>query len=134
VAPTSAVRATPSIALPHRAAGNGTIVETRQAKVSPTEFLGQNRWVEQVGNAGIAVYAGASRSDPTQGVVVVSVEGKDPLTRPPAGLVGGTYPTPTRAGAVHVVDATGERLTLAAANGATFIFDVPSRSYVAAAH
>ena len=40
------------------------------------------------------------------------------------------YLTPTKSGAVRVVAANGERLTLKSSNGNTFYFDVPSRQFV----
>jgi hypothetical protein len=47
-------------------------------------------------------------------------------------VIGGpdTYNTPTQAGAVQVIDAVGERLTLKAKDGTLFYFDVPSRQWL----
>jgi|SRR5581483_9174787 len=105
----------------HRAAGSGNIVESDQAALPGLAFLGQNYWVEVVNpSTAIVAYAGQDRNDLLQGVVVVVATHTPPVT----------YPTPAKAGAVHVVDASGERLTLQAASGATFIFDVASRTYL----
>jgi hypothetical protein len=41
-----------------------------------------------------------------------------------------SYPTPSKAGVVHVTDAVGERLTLEAADGTRFYFDVATRQWV----
>src|SRR6266536_3168684 len=103
------------------AAGQGTIVETGWSPVSKAyEF--ENQWGEESGSEALAVYAGAVRHDPSQGIVVVLMAkirtGKD-----------GYYPTPTRAGSVRVVGAVGERLRLMATSGAQFVFDVPTRQY-----
>ena len=40
------------------------------------------------------------------------------------------HPTPTKAGPVAITDAVGERLTLQAADGTRFTFDVPTRQWV----
>ncbi len=41
------------------------------------------------------------------------------------------YKTPTKAGVVQVVDATGMRLKLVADDGQMFYFDIASRKFVA---
>jgi len=51
-------------------AGQGTILETGFSPLG-SAFEGENRWYEQVGSEDLAVYAGALRSDPTQGLLVV---------------------------------------------------------------
>lgn len=45
--------------------------------------------------------------------------------------VGGIFPTPMKSGAVRVTGADGQRLTLTAADGTTFIFDVATLAFVA---
>ena len=67
-------------------------------------------------------YAGVTGSDPSQGAVMVT-----PVA---AGQRGGRYLTPTKHGAVRVVDAVGEVLELEAEDGTTFYFDVPSRKFL----
>jgi hypothetical protein len=110
------------VSVPRFAAGQGTIVETGWSPVSKAyEF--ENQWGEESRSEALAVYAGAVRHDPSQGIVVVLMAkirtGKD-----------GYYPTSTRAGSVRVVGAVGERLRLMATSGAQFVFDVPTRQYV----
>jgi hypothetical protein len=103
-------------------AGQGVIVETGFNPFGP-EFAAENRWVEHVGAQDLAVVAGASRGDPDQGLVAVFMSelrtGRD-----------GWYPTPAKAGSVHIVSAVGERLTLASRNGTMFVFDVAARQFV----
>ncbi|MDP2948795.1 MAG: hypothetical protein Q8P22_04585 [Chloroflexota bacterium] len=109
-------------------AGAGTIVETQQARYSPMVFSFQNHWFEVKDGQYVVVFAGreGSAGDPSQGVVVVEVDTMDFM--PVAG--GGIYRTPIKDGAVRIVGADGERLTLTSASGATFIFDVASRTFV----
>lgn len=121
---------TPHTALPHRAAGSGIIVETRQAPVPGPLFLGENQWYETKGNETIAVYAGKDRQDPSQGMIVVVVtEAKNPVGSPTASPRA-TYLTPTKEGSVHITDADGEHLSLRSTSGTTFIFDVASRKFL----
>ncbi len=108
---------------PRRLAGAGTIIETGLAPFPAQQFFGQNRWVETKGGNDVVVYAGADGEDPSQGVVVVQV------TRNHAGIDGGAFPTPRKAGAVRVTGAQGEVLTLTATDGTTFTFDVASRRF-----
>ena len=88
-------------------------------------------WYEESGNQRIIVYAGALRDEPgvttaaSQGVVIVQLETLDHAML--SG--GGTFPTPIKSGAVTIVSARGERLTLQSVNSATFYFDVPTRQF-----
>jgi len=103
-------------------AGAGTIIETGLAPYPGSLYRFENRWVMETPGRAIIVYAGASATDPTQGLVVVDSS--------PRGI-GGDFPTPTKSGAVHVADADGQRLTLVAADGTAFIFDVAALTYAA---
>ena len=69
------------------------------------------------------VYAGALADDPNQGVVVVAtrVQGT-----PPTKL--GEYRTPTKNGALHFTAESGHVLTLTAADGHRFTFNVDTSS------
>jgi hypothetical protein len=109
--------------LPHRSAGNGTIVESGQAPFPAAMYTFENRWFERSGGAELVVYAGAAHDDPAQGVLAVRLVG---TTMAPATI----YRTPARSGSVRVVGADGERLQLLTPSGARFIFDVSSRSFV----
>jgi hypothetical protein len=64
------------------------------------------------------VYAGAARDDPSQGLLAVRSIG---LTT--------VYRAPIRAGAVRIVAADGERLSLVTSSGTQLVFDVSSRSF-----
>lgn len=101
-------------------AGDGTIIETGLAPYPGSSYRFENRWVMETPARTIIVYAGALTPDPAQGVVVVDSS--------PRG-VGGRYPTPTKSGSVHITGADGQRLTLAAADGTTFVFDVAARVF-----
>lgn len=107
---------------PRTRAGAGTIIETGLAPYPGSLYSFENRWVMETPARAIIVYAGSSATDPAQGLVVVDSS--------PRG-VGGTFPTPTKSGSVHVVGADGQRLTLAAADGTTFVFDVAARAFAA---
>jgi hypothetical protein len=108
--------------LPHRSAGSGTIVESGQAPFPASMYTFGNRWFEGTRDGDLVVYAGAARDDPAQGLVAVRLIG---------GAVGPAtvYRTPVRSGAVRIVGAEGNRLTLVASNGARLVFDVSSRSF-----
>ena len=71
-----------------------------------------------------AVYAGALQTDPDQGVVAL-------ITNLPDGKRFEQLLTPSKHGALHVVSEQNNRLTLLAADGETFYFDVPARRFVA---
>ena len=121
---------TAGIGPPHRGAGSGIIIESPQAPLPAASYVGRNEWLEELANWAIAVYAGGEKPQQrggavTQGVVVVLKEAPNG-----AFIDGGTYRTPTEAGAVRITDAVGERLTLQAADGTTFYFDVATRQWV----
>ncbi len=98
-----------------------------------------NAWVENQDNDRRRVFvwagelAGLGGEETTQGVVIVEVF--QILVK--NGLAVDTfveateYLTPSQAGPVKIVDASGERLVVqSVTNGATFYFDVPSRRFV----
>jgi hypothetical protein len=99
-------------------AGAGMIFQTGLAPFSAIDYSIDNRWQETVAGAIIQVYAGSYSDDWNQGVVVV------------LGRTGASYPTPGKHGFVYVVSAVGEQLTLRARDGTTFVFDVPTRSFL----
>lgn len=115
----------PSLSPFHRLdAGVGTIVETGQAPY-PAIFSFENHWYANIGGGSIVVYAGAVNRNGNWSQGIIAVEVNAPLT----GQTG-IYMTPIQAGSVHIVSAVGQRLTLAAANGRTFTFDLPSHTFV----
>ncbi len=118
--------------IPHRAAGNGTVLE-EGSSIFPGHYLIENQWWETVGGQCIHVFAGARRGDgandlpkPWQGMVFVLLSALDG-TRLPGG---GTYETPSKVGSVKIVAAQGQRLVLKADDGTTFYFDLPTRQFV----
>ncbi|MCC7358428.1 MAG: hypothetical protein IT317_03065, partial [Anaerolineales bacterium] len=119
--PTPAPTATPGLsAWPNRVAGAGLIISD-SAGLPGWPIAVTNFWVQL--RTGVRVYAGVT-SAAGQGAVAVLTESTDP-DQPEL------YLTPSRAGAVQVVDARGERLVLQTLDGqATFYFDVPTRRFV----
>jgi hypothetical protein len=91
--------------------------------------MGQNHWYERLPDRIISVYAGSEGSggDRTQGLLMVIVRTPDETRSLERGQL---YSTPSKAGAVHITDAVGERLTLEAADGTRFYFDVATRQWV----
>jgi len=112
----------PVLPLPRTQAGDGTIIATGLAPYPGSVYRFENRWIMETPARTIIVYAGVFVADPAQGLVIVDSS--------PRG-VGGAFPTTTKAGAVHVTGAAGQRLTLAAANGTTFVFDVAALAFIA---
>ena len=127
--PTPAPQPSPWSPVAKRAAGAGTIGEYGQAPTSPRAFSGQNYWYENLTDRAIIVFAGAEGAGGTssQGLLMVmakSLDGLQILER------AQFYPTPSKAGPVTITDAVGERLTLEAADGTQFYFDVATRQWV----
>lgn len=104
-------------------AGTGTIVETTQGPFSASTFQVQNEWYEDTNGASIGVYAGTLGQDPSQSAVFVIVEGVIP------GITSGVYDAPAKGGAVRIVGATGNTLSLRAADGTTVTFDVTTHTF-----
>jgi len=108
-------------------AGAGSIVETGLAPFSSEEILVENQWQEIKDGNYVTVFAGASGGDHSQGLLIITAEtvnGEHPIPS-----AGGGYLSPMKTGALGVVGADGERLTLASAGGATLFFDVASRLF-----
>lgn len=105
-------------------AGAGMILEDGQVDLPSDTGSFKNQWYVQTANGEIRVYAGAEKRDVQQGLLFVSVRNS-----PQPRSIDGYY-TPLRAGAVRIISAVGERLTLRAADGTLFAFDVPTRQWV----
>jgi hypothetical protein len=127
--PTPASQPSPWSPVTKRVAGAGTIGEYGQAPTSPRAFSGQNYWYEDLTDRVIIVFAGAEGSggNPSQGMLMIMAKSLDGLRTLERAQ---SYPTPSKAGVVHVTDAVGERLTLEAADGTRFYFDVATRQWV----
>jgi hypothetical protein len=108
--------------LPHRSAGNGTIVESGLAPFPASMYTFENRWFQKTPAGDLVVYAGGSRDDPAQGVVAVRLIG---ASLGPATV----YRTPMRSGPVRVTSAEGQRLNLVTSAGTPLVFDVASRTF-----
>jgi hypothetical protein len=76
----------------------------------------------------IEVAAGWSREDETQGLLAI----RERNTQTGEGQGLEIFLSPTNSGALEVVDAAGQVLTLAAEDGTIFYFDVQSRQWVSA--
>lgn len=98
------------------------IIEEQQAPYPAALVRISNQWQRLVNGEWVHVYAGSLTSDPTQGVVLVMTESPDQMT-------GGHYPTPTKEGSVRITGEQGLQITLTSSEGATFVFDVSSRSF-----
>lgn len=83
----------------------------------------QNAWQQQVNGAWAAVFAGARQDDPQQGVIFTQWE-------LPNAPIGHFINTPISAGSVRIIAEQNYRLTLQAADGTLFYFDVPAQTFV----
>lgn len=84
----------------------------------------ENIWVDVVDGRRVQVTAGYRDDDPSQGVIIVLSDDLDGTDGESA-----VYYTPTRSGAVKVTAAAVPRITLKAADGTVFTFDVISRTF-----
>lgn len=116
-------------------AGLGVIIDDPQTPLRPQAFAGLNQWRKEIAPGRyLSVWAGSEGgggiTGPTrQGALFVAVHGDTWSDLEQTGF----YPTPQVAGAVRVVGATGDRLTLLSQDGATFIFDASSRIFLSSA-
>ncbi len=85
-----------------------------------------NGWRGQINGYTARVLAGALVSNPQQGILLASWD----LSEAPNA---GVYETPRQAGAVRITAEQNYRLTLQAADGSTFYFDVPGQTFTASA-
>jgi hypothetical protein len=105
------------------------LVEGKQAPFASADFAGRNHWYEVLVDRRISVYVGGEgyMGDSSRGVLrilVSSIDGLSPLAP------GERYDTPALKGPIQITDAVGERLTLEAADGTRFYFDVATRQWV----
>jgi hypothetical protein len=104
----------------------GTSEDVR-VKFTAEKLLGLdalNGWFGLINGYNISLYAGSLLDDPEQGAIVF-------LIFAPYPNIEEKYLTPTLHGGVRVVAEQNNRLTLLAADGETFYFDVPARRFVA---
>jgi hypothetical protein len=88
-----------------------------------TDFVAQNVWVGLVNGAWISLYAGALRSDPQQGALLL-------VTVLPDRVDQERFVATLSRGALHISSQNVQRLTLVSATGQTYLFDVLARRFV----
>lgn len=105
------------------------IIEDGQSPFLSGTYSFRNRWQWDIDGGHFRVYAGAEGrfGDPSQGVVVVIVNAGD--FSAVAGA-SGSYEAPAKSGALRIVSAEGEVLTLQAEDGSKLLFDVASRRFL----
>ena len=97
--------------------------ETVPAPNSTTDFVTQNVWVGLVGGEWASVYAGALRSAPQTGALV--------LVTVKSGRVDQQhFVVPLSQGALRIHAADDQRLTLVSASGTTYFFDVLAERFI----
>ncbi len=124
------------------ASGAGYLTGGAMGSLPGMEFYGINCWYvdSEGGRVRTKLCAGAFRENPmsdfsdvSQGgldVTVWAMTTQDGVTFAEGQPGGGDYSTPTKHGPVTILGAVSERLTLQAADGITFYFDVPTRQFV----
>jgi len=110
-----------------RGAGAGKITESRATSpgLAGDDFV--NQWSEEINGQRLTVLAGSEHGNAHQGILVVSITS---LSDPNTILNRNRYVTPLPFGAVYIVEANGEQLTLATREGGRFVFDVASRQFI----
>jgi hypothetical protein len=83
-----------------------------------------NGWGGYLDGISVVIYAGSQPEDPEQGAIVI-------LFNLPYRFFSEKVLTPTKHGGVRVVAEQNNRLTLLAADGENYYFDVPARRFVA---
>jgi hypothetical protein len=83
-----------------------------------------NAWGGYLNGNTVVIYAGSWHGDPEQGAIVI-------LITLPYRFYDERIFTPTKHGSVRVVAEQNNRLTLVAADGEVFYFDIPARLFVA---
>ena len=110
-----------------RLSGSGKVIETGTTRLTVSARPFENQWTETKGDSQVTVLAGADQAGGAQGMVTVVVTSKNNPNQIIEELV---YPAPYHFGSFRIVDASGERLTLATHGGDIFVFDVSLRRYV----
>ena len=122
---------TAQVETPHHPAGAGIIWQEKWSPRCNRVMRVLNQWIESKPqqNLSIVVCAGSQppRVNSQQGIVGILTQ--DIST---GAVLSGPdfYQTPSQVGAVQVVDAVGERLTLASENGTHFLFDLTTRQWL----
>ncbi len=93
------------------------------APIDAGDFEAQNVWVGLIDETWISLYAGALRSDPQHGALLL-------VTVSPGRVDQEQFKVPLSHGALHISAQNVQRLTLVAPDGTTFYFDVLARRFV----
>lgn len=104
------------------------IFERSQAPLPASLYTITNQWQNDVGGRHVQVYVGAETPFPSQGVVIVQTTSLDLQT-----VRTMTYLTPVTSGRLRIVAAQGSQLTLTAASGTSYVFDVVARTLLSKA-
>lgn len=111
-----------------RMAGAGDIVESRDTPFYVDGYDFVNYWTESRPEIGtITVMVGAQSNNPEKGVLVIVVS---PLEDKNTVLEEVAYLTPIKGGALRIVEADGEILTIVSEDGLIYVFDVQSRQFL----
>jgi len=107
--------------------GGGNLVSDgdtmRPAGDSTDQFT--NSWYSVGSSLNVDIWAGTHASDPSQAFLRVVLWDAHRLST----QLDGTFDTPTRAGPVHITGVQGTTMTLLAADGTTFAFDILSHAF-----
>lgn len=96
---------------------------------SSAQYLINNGWWNAANGEDYDVYAGSEGPDPSQGVVVVFRRSAgDPSQTGSVSLTA--FPTSGQDGSLEMISASGWIITLQAADGVQYEFDVTTQSYV----
>jgi hypothetical protein len=101
------------------------IFETQEAPIPSGIIRVTSLWTRTVGDRQVSVYAGASVSDPAQGLLVVMKT--DLYGR---GMTLDQYKAPQGLGALRVVAERGTRVSLRSEQGSTVEFDAVQRRFL----
>jgi len=110
-----------------RVAGAGQITESRATSLAVANDDFVNQWSEDINGKRITVLAGSEHANSQQGLLIIVVTSPG---NPTTLLSNESYVTPIQFGAVRIVEANGEQLTLATSEGGRFVFDIASRRFV----
>ena len=123
----------PQTALPtmhpvaQRAVGNGILYESSFVGPPCTMINPYNYWIGYISNQAVQICAGRVRSLPGGAILVAVRSNSDP----PSTLSAEIYTTPNQQlGGVSITDLNGEQLTVQAADGTYFYFDLTTRQWV----
>lgn len=116
--------------LPAEALANGSpdviegIFSGSQGLVRPSQATVTNMWQGERDGKLYQVFAGAGFDDPTQGLLIVSVQQPDK----PYGARA-EYLAPARSGALRILEVTGMQIAVVTENGANLTFDLALKQF-----